>query len=396
MLGQHGRVAWLLQSRPRDAFSMGASEIVKLRMSRRSTNWLKAALGALHATGAATCLAPWAQGDGAIVMLHQVLPGAPKAFEPNRILRITPEFLDQTIRQVIESGYEIISLDEVAQRLANRGLTNREPSTRPFVCFTLDDGYRDNLVHAYPVFRRYGVPFTIYIPTDYIDGNGELWWLALEQALAALDHVDVSAEGGPAAMRLACASSRDRAYHAIYWWLRGIDETVARRIVRDLCRSAGVSVDGLCRELIMTWDELRAMAADPLVTIGAHTRRHYALARLGDGAARAEMVEGLARLERELGRKVRHFSYPFGDETAAGPRDFALAQELGFATAVTTRKGMVTNDLSANALPRLSLNGDYQDARFVDVLLTGVPFALRNLARRFAPRRVDAMSQATS
>jgi peptidoglycan/xylan/chitin deacetylase (PgdA/CDA1 family) len=360
-------------------------------MSRRSTNWLKAALSTLHASGAAACLAPWARGNGAIVMLHQVLPDAPKDFEPNRILRITPDFLDQTIRQVIERGYEIISLDEVAQRSASP-----DPSARPFVCFTLDDGYRDNLIHAYPVFRRYGVPFTVYIPTDYIDGKGELWWLALEQALATLDHVDVSAEGGPAAMKLACSASRDKAYHAIYWWLRGIDETVARRVVRDLCRSAGIDVEGLCRDLIMSWDELRTLASDPLVTIGAHTRRHYSLARLGAGAARAEMAEGLARLEREIGQKVKHFSFPFGDESAAGPRDFALAKELGFATAVTTRKGMVSTDQPVNALPRLSLNGDYQDARFVDVLLTGVPFWLHTLARRLAPRRVDAMTQATS
>ena len=42
----------------------------------------------------------------------------------------------------------------------------------------------------------------------------------------------------------------------------------------------------MCRDLVLDWDGLRQLAADPLVTIGAHTIRHYALAKLGDGAAR--------------------------------------------------------------------------------------------------------------
>lgn len=364
-------------------------------MSRRSTSWLKAALSALHATRAGSLLGRLARTDGAIVMLHQVMPGEPGPFEPNRILRVTPDFLDQTIRQVLEAGYEALSLDEVATRLASPP----QPAARPFVCFTLDDGYRDNLQHAYPVFRRYGIPFAVYVPTDYIDGRGEIWWLALEKAIASLDHIDLSGEGGPKAMPLATACDKDKAFHAIYWWLRGMDESVARRIVRDLCRAASVDGAALCQSLIMTWDELRDLATDPLVTIGAHTRRHYSLARLGPGAARVEMADSIARLEKELSRKIRHFSYPFGDETAAGPREFAIARDLGVATAVTTQKGLIRKGHAPDDLynlPRLSLNGDYQDARFVKILLSGVPFLLRDLAQKFAPRRVASLTRAAS
>ncbi len=356
-------------------------------MSRRSTTWLKIALDALHFTGAAGLFAPLARANGAILMMHQVLPGEPGTFEPNRILRVTPAFLDQTIRQVLEAGFEIVSLDEVASRIAAN-----DSRRRPFIAFTLDDAYKDNFIHAYPVFRRYGVPFTIYAPTDYIDGIGELWWLALEKALAVLPDVQVTIDSVARAFSLSTASEKDRAYHVIYWWLRGIDETVARQTVRDLCVQAGIHMTALCRELIMTWDELRQLAADPLVTIGAHTRRHYALARLGPGAAYFEMAESIKRLERELGRPIRHFSYPFGDEASAGPREFVIAKELGMLTAVTTQKGLLrqAHAASVHALPRLSLNGDYQAARYVKVLLSGVPFLMRDAVRRFAPSRVPA------
>jgi peptidoglycan/xylan/chitin deacetylase (PgdA/CDA1 family) len=76
-----------------------------------------------------------------------------------------------------------------------------------------------------------------------------------------------------------------------------------------------------------------------------------------------------------------------GDATSAGPRDFALAHELGFKTAVTTRPGVLFPEHVAHltALPRLSLNGDYQRRRYLRVLLSG---AATGLWTGF--RRVDA------
>ncbi len=356
-------------------------------MHTTSTTWLKTTLSLLHATGLAGLFSPLTRGAGAILMLHQVSPGEPAAFEPNRILRVTPDFLDQTIRQVLEAGFDVLSLDEVVTRLAS-GTSGPGTSGRPFVSFTLDDAYKDNLVYAYPVFKTYGLPFTVYAPTDYIDGTGELWWLGLERALATLDTAEIDMDGVMRTFSLSTVREKNAAYNKIYWWLRSIDETIARHKVRELCTKAGICLEVLCRELIMDWDELRRLASDPLVTIGGHTRRHYAIGRLGPGAARAEIVEGLSRLEKELSRPIRHFSFPFGDEASAGPRDFALARDLGLVTAVTTRKGVVRledND-ALHALPRLSLNGDYQHARYVEVLLSGLPFRLRDLARGLAHR----------
>ena len=77
------------------------------------------------------------------------------------------------------------------------------------------------------------------------------------------------------------------------------------------------------------------------MTIGAHTRRHIALAKLTLAEARAEIEESVRRIERETGRACRHFSYPYGDEASAGAREFALVKEMGLKTAVTTRKGLI-------------------------------------------------------
>ncbi len=347
-------------------------------MSRHTTGLMKAALSALHYTGTDGMLSPLTSGVGVIFTLHHVRPEKPGDFEPNRILSITPEFLDSVIRFVVERGFEVLSLGEVEQRLSEGDFD------RPFACFTFDDGYRDNKQYAYPIFHRYGLPFAIYVPTDFPDGRGDLWWLKLEKVVSALTTVEVKMHGAWTSFECRTRAQKETAFDQIYWWLRSIPETEARDVVNDLCRLHEIDVETLCSDLVMNWHEIRDLASDPLVTIGAHTRRHFALAKLSASEARLEIEDSVRRLEAELGRPCRHFSFPYGDAGSAGPREFEMVCELGLKTAVTTRKGLIhaRHSKTLNALPRLSLNGDFQKERYIKVMLTGVPFAILNMAKR--------------
>lgn len=347
-------------------------------MSRRATRMLKAGLSALHYSRAGELLAPWTRGAGVIFMMHRVSPEPTAEFEPNRILRVTPDFLERTVRQVKERGFDCISLDDLPARLA-------APSgSRPFACFTFDDGYRDNLEYAFPILRRHNVPHTLYIPTEYPDGRGDLWWLVLENAIRMSRETRVVIDGHTRTFATATTAEKERAYNAIYWHLRSLPEDAARGLVSEMAREAGFDAGQLCSDLILNWDELRTAANDPLLTIGAHTCNHLALSKLDAKDAYREMVESRARIEQELGRRCEHFSYPYGCAMTAGPREFELARQLGYKTAVTTRKGLVHRGHAGEltAIPRLSLNGDFQAQKYVDVMLSGLPFAMWNAARR--------------
>lgn len=346
-------------------------------MSSRSTRLHRVTLSALHFSGAGKLVAPLTRGIGAIFMLHHVRPVTVSAFQPGRALSVTPEFLEETIRFVRASGFDILSLDEAHFRL-----TEGE-CRRPFVCFTFDDGYRDNREHAYPVFKRHDLPFAVFVPTDYADGQGNLWWLALERVVAMSATLEARIGGRARVFRCGTPAAKEAAFRTIYAWLRSIDEDDARAFVRDICAGIGFDPEALCRELVMSWAEIKELAVDARVTIGAHTRRHYALAKLTRAAARAEMDESIRRIGRELGAPCRHFSFPYGDESGAGPREFALARELGLKTAVTSREGLLYRQHSGRLtqLPRIALDGDYQHQRYVKVLLSGAPFALAKLGR---------------
>lgn len=342
------------------------------------TSLFKTGLNGLYYSGAHMLMSPMTRGAGVIFTLHQVPKVMPAGFHPNRILEVTDSYLEAVILRVKEKGLDIVSLDEAHKRLTTPGKHKR------FCVFTFDDGYRDNLLNAYPILERHQVPFTIYVPSAYPDGKGELWWLTLEEVVRKQDYLTVNLDGEQAFLDCRTEAEKYAAFEKIYWWLRGVSEDEQRAFVRELAALYKVDMAAQCRDLIMTWDEIRMLADDPLCTIGAHTVGHYAVARLSREKALVEMREGARILECALGKWPEHFSYPYGAPTAAGQRDFALARELGFKTAVTTRPGMLfkAHKDHLTALPRVSLNGDYQSIHYLDLFLSGAPFALFNRFRR--------------
>jgi peptidoglycan/xylan/chitin deacetylase (PgdA/CDA1 family) len=108
------------------------------------------------------------------------------------------------------------------------------------------------------------------------------------------------------------------------------------------------------------------------------------LAKLSRRSVRSEMELSRSVIEAALAVRPEHLSYPIGDSTSAGPREFEVAAEVGFKTAVTTRPGVIFPEHAGHltALPRISLNGDYQRVRYLRVLLSGAATAMWNGFRR--------------
>lgn len=320
-------------------------------------------------------------GMGAIFMLHHIRPGGglQRGFAPNAGLELTPEFLDTVIDHARSRGYELLSLEAAVRRL-ERG----ESSGNPFAVFTIDDGYRDNLVHAWPVFRRHQCPFTIFVAPAIIDGTCELWWRGLEAVIAGETRVRARIDDEDIELDAFTDAQKQAAFERLYWPVRSMEEHAQRRWIREFCAARGVNLEAICRAEAMTWTELRQISSDPLCTIGAHTVNHFAVAKLTPEEVRAEVVASRDRIQQELGILPKFFAYPYGDEGSAGPRDFEIVREAGFEAAVTTRKGLIfpAHKDHLLSLPRVSLNGGFQKLRYVDVLMSGTAFMLWNGLKR--------------
>jgi peptidoglycan/xylan/chitin deacetylase (PgdA/CDA1 family) len=289
-------------------------------------------------------------------------------------------FFEAVLQRLKRSRIDVITLDEMHRRFVENDFKRR------FVCITFDDGYKDLARWAHPLLKKYELPYALYIPTSFPDRIGELWWLALEAVVALNDRIGMVINGEQQYFDARNVSEKRELYDAIYGYLRSMKtEDQVRKTVRDLCATYRVDIPEICRDLCMDWEEIAQLAEDPLVTIGAHTVNHMMLKKVAsDTTVRAEMEMSRSVLEAALGKRPEHLAYPVGDVTSAGPREFRIAAELGFKTAVTTRPGVLFRKHREHlmALPRLSVNGEYQSQRYVKVLMSGSATALWNRFRR--------------
>ena len=341
---------------------------------------IRAGMETLYFSGAHHLMRPLFGGVGCILTFHHVRPARADAFQPNRLLEVTPTFFEALLRRLKRKRIDVISLDEMHRRFITGEFGRR------FVCLTFDDGYKDVLQWAYPLLKKYEMPFAMFIATSFPDRLGELWWLALEAVIAQNSRIGLPIHGEQRFFDCARSAEKRELYDALYAYLRSMkSDTEVRRTVRDLCACYKIDIASLCRDLCMDWEEIGRMAEDSLCTIGAHTVNHPMLRKVADDATvRAEMEQSRAVLHAALGRRPEHLAYPVGDPTSAGAPEFRIAAELGFKTAVTTRPGVLfkAHRDHLTALPRLSVNGHFQRQRYMKVLMSGAGSAVWNGFRR--------------
>lgn len=323
------------------------------------------AASAANLTGVDSLVGRRHRGIGAIFVAHSIVPDRRSYLLDE--LRTSAEFLDSVITHLLASGTEIVSLSEAISRLHMN-------SPRPFASFTFDDGYKDNLNVALPIFQRRGVPFTVFVTTCMIDRTINHWWSGLAEIVKSHDTVEVE----ETARRYRSSTFPQKV--AVFRDLKHAVEsaTVSPAGIAALFTSYGISLTEIVDRDALSEADLRTLAASPLVEIGAHTTSHPHLSRLAACEVRREMQSNKSWLEALLERPIRHFAYPFGGSASCGWREAALARDVGFRSAVTTRMG---NLLPAHrdhltALPRLRLFSEHQSLRLIDFQRSGAAGAL--------------------
>lgn len=302
---------------------------------------------------AAPVVRPLYGGAGVILMFHRVLPAESRArIRGHARLEVTPEALEQTIQYFARHNYAVYSPDDLYYFL-----TSAKKADKPFVLFTFDDGYVDNLTYAYPIFKKHNIPFTINVSTCFPERTAVIWWYLMEDLIQTRDRLTFEHEGRNYDSDCGTTEGKALAFASIRKLFKFANVRQRAELTNSVLLANNVNLLRKVDEVALTWKQLQQLASDSLVTIGAHTVNHYVLSCLNDDEVRYEILESRHILEAKLDKQIDHFAYPFGNRREAEAREFSIAAECGFKTAMTTRTGNIfsAHNSHLTTLPRYDL-----------------------------------------
>ena len=228
--------------------------------------------------------------------------------------------------RVMTQSAEIVGLDALG-----------EPASGPQIVLTFDDGYADNLLAALPVVESAQAPITVFVTSGMLGEKAGFWWDRLARLLCGRKEValSVSVAGRPLRIDLRGRHGVALALIALHTRLRNLPISEVERCLQAIAEQLETPLPDVADARVMTTDELRGLAASPLVTIGAHTVDHEMLAGRPLADQIATMDRSRKDLETLVGGRVEHFAYPYGDGEAFDASSVQAARACGFSTACT-------------------------------------------------------------
>jgi peptidoglycan/xylan/chitin deacetylase (PgdA/CDA1 family) len=270
-----------------------------------------------------------------------------------------PELLARQLRH-IRDHYSPVSMARVAAWLSGgEGLPDNA------LAITIDDGYRDFYHVAYPVFRDYAIPATVYLVTGFLDRT---LWLWVDQVRYAFLHAPPQTFRADfvGAFELGSIESRKRAADAVTEAAKKLPDAQRLAFLESLPRELQIALpaEAPAEYEPMSWEEAREVAAGG-IELGAHTCTHPILSRLASAQQLADEIAGSKRrIEDQLDRAVDHFCYPNGSTADFSAEAVAAVEAAQYRTSVTTESGLNYTAADRFRLLRIGVEPGLEDGYF--------------------------------
>jgi len=234
-----------------------------------------------------------------------------------------------------QNKYNVMSLSDYIDALREHRQTYKT------VVFTVDDGFRDFYLHAYPVVKEFGYPATIFLTSDFIERKLFFWWNKIEYAVATTQKSQISVpEIGDDIFQLNGESQRQKVAEQITNSLKPLANDEKLAIIDRFVEALGVDLSGQPTGFYapLTWDEILEMKENG-IDFHPHTKTHPIMTRIPYEEKLKEVSESKELLESKLGKPLDIFCYPNG-----GPDDFdeetiEVLKKAGYTSAVTGMPG---------------------------------------------------------
>ncbi|MFC1806930.1 polysaccharide deacetylase family protein [Candidatus Omnitrophota bacterium] len=227
------------------------------------------------------------------------------------------------------------------------------------VVITIDDGYESVYTTAYPLIKKYNIPVTIFLSTDFIERKQFLWTDRIEYAIDSSDACNktMNIEGTTLSIRFTDTEGKIRCAKQI--------KSIIKKLPQRLRDDSVERIEGVLGHSLLSaneiptayrplaWSQIATMLGDPNISIDNHGHTHAILSRCGTAQLKEEITTSSDIIEKRTGIKTTCFCYPNGAQWDFSEKTKNTLKEFGYLCALTTISGTNNADSDRYALKRI-------------------------------------------
>jgi len=252
--------------------------------------------------------------------------------------KVQQNIFENQIKFLIRKGYNFISLKHFSDVINRRN----EKLPDNAIIVTIDDGYWDNYTFAYPVLKKYAIPATIFVVTDFITQKIWLWSNKLEYILKKTQEKKFKFPLGNTTEEFLVDTFPNwhKSQLKIFNYCSEISDDQKNDLLHELALYLKVNVpDQTVGDFQpLTWEQIKEMNSNR-IDFGSHTCSHPILSRLTIEKLKHEIIDSKKEIERKVGVEVCSFCYPNGQFEDINKDVIRVLTQSGYDCAVTTVNG---------------------------------------------------------
>ena len=251
--------------------------------------------------------------------------------------------------------YNLISLKDFM--LWKQGEKKLPPKA---LLLTFDDGYRNVYTQLFPLFKKYQLPVTIFLPTQYLGKKGIGWYDIIPYCISKTNKKEMIV----CDKKYNLCTEKDKISAILQLKIKARDHLLLqKKILDDVIKQTDTNPRKCSDDdfLYLSWKQCQEMQSSGAV-FGSHSVTHQVMTMLNEDGIRNEMQKSKEKIEHELGGICVSFAYPFGDNNTVTRR---ILKQIGYRAGFSTRYGKNVKETEIFQLRRISVSNKYNLSIFI-------------------------------
>lgn len=247
---------------------------------------------------------------------------------------VNERLLEQCLMYAKEKKYKFASIDQVVE-----DALNHEVYKEPTLCFTLDDGYEDQVARLTPILLEHKASPTFFVITDFIDQKIWPWDAKLAFILwnSPLSACTVIIGSTKFTLDLSTTAKRIATRRLVIQTIKLLPPNELDNCILQIASQCQIAIpNAIPAEFApTTWQQLRNLESQGL-RVGSHTKSHVVFNSTSASQIRDELTQSQQKLKSELANPSSVFCYPLGTDKDFSHEHIQLVREAGYTSAIST------------------------------------------------------------